>query len=265
MLNTSAVTVNPGQNVTLTATVTSSSGTPTGTANFLNGSSQLGSATLNASGVATYTGTLSPGANSISAAYPGGFNFAASNSATVIVSEPDYSMTANQPSLTVSAGSNGSISLTLTPVGGYTGTITPSCSTTLSGVSCSFNPTSYTADGSDKVLTGTVEIAASSSAAALHPLTYRDGKDMAEATLFWLPGGALLLLIALQRRRLMRNLRTLSIFLLLSLLGFAGGLSACGGGGGGSSPQSVTGTVTITAAGSTGNVSQSVPITVTVQ
>ncbi|MGA2890116.1 MAG: glycosyl hydrolase 53 family protein [Terracidiphilus sp.] len=266
MLSTSAVTVNPGQNVTLTATVTSSSATPTGTVNFLNGSSQLGSATLNAGGIATYTGTLSPGTNSISAAYLGNINFAASSSAAVIVTEPNFSVTANQSSLTFSPGSNGSVSLTLTPVGGYTGTITPSCGTTLSGVSCSFNPTSYSADGSDKALTGTVVIAASSSAAALHPFSERDGRHFAEATLFLLPSGVFLLLIAFQRRRLMRNLRTTSIFLLLALLGVAGELSACGGGGGGGGTQQpVTGTVTIVAAGSTGNVSQSVQITVTVQ
>jgi arabinogalactan endo-1,4-beta-galactosidase len=266
-LSASATTINPGQSVTLTATVTSSAGTPTGTVNFLNGSSQLSSATLNASGIATYTGPLSPGVNSITADYTGNTAFAASNSAAVNVSEPDYSVTANQSSLTVSPGSNGSVSLTITPVGGYNGTVAMSCTTSLSGVSCSFNPASYTLNGSDTVLTGTAEIAASSSAALHSPFDRRSNHVVASAIL-WLPGGAALLLVAFERRRLLRNPRTRRTFLLFALLATTAGFSACGGGGGGGgggSTQPVTGTVTITAMGATGNVSQTLQLTVTVQ
>ena len=61
-LNTTATTltssVNPstvGQTVTFTAAVTSSGGTPTGTVNFLDGTTQIGSGTLNGSGVATFS------------------------------------------------------------------------------------------------------------------------------------------------------------------------------------------------------------------
>jgi arabinogalactan endo-1,4-beta-galactosidase len=268
-LTASALVVNPGQSVTLTATVTASTGTPTGTVNFLNGSNQLGSASLNSSGIATLSAMLSPGANTITAAYAGNTGFASSNSAAVTVSEPDYSVTANLTSLTVTPGSNGSVSLTVTPVGGYDGTVTMSCATSLAGVSCIFSPTSYTLDGSNTKLTGTVALAASSSAAAFHPLSHRDGSHVAMAAILWLPGGAALLLVAFRRRRLMRNLRIRQMFLLLALLGVVVGLFACGGGGGGGGggtmPQPVTGTVTITAAGSTGNVSQSLQLTVTVQ
>jgi arabinogalactan endo-1,4-beta-galactosidase len=267
-LTASAMVVNPGQNVTFTATVTASStSTPTGAVNFLDGSSQLGSAALNPSGIATFTGMVSPGANVITAAYVGNTGFASSNSAAVTVSEPDYSVTASETSLTVTPGTNGSVSLTTTPVGGYNGTVAMSCATSLAGVSCIFNPASYTLDGSNTVLTGTVGIAASSSAAALRQLSDRDGSHVGMAAVFWLPGGAALMLVVFERRRLMRNLRARQLFLLLALLGVAASLSACGGGGGGGGtmPQPVTGTVTITAAGSTGNVSQSLQLTVTVQ
>lgn len=267
-LTSSATTVNPGQSVTFTATVTSASATPSGTVNFLNGSSQLGSGTLNASGVATFTGTVSPGANSITADYAGNTDFASSTSATVAVAEPDYSVTANQTSLTISAGSSGSDSIKLTPVGGYDGTVTMSCTTALAGVTCSFTPASYTLNGSDTVVTGTVEIAASSFAAALHPLFDRDGGHVAMAAILWLPAGVTLFLVIFQRKRLMRNPRARQSFPLLALLAAATGLCACGGGGssdGGGTTQPVTGPVTITAAGSTGGVSQSLQLTVTVE
>jgi hypothetical protein len=267
-LTASSATINPGQSVTLTATVTSTAGTPTGTVTFLNGSAQLGTGTLNASGVATYSGTLSPGVNSLSADYAGTTAFAASNSATVTVSEPDYSLASNLTTLTVTPGNSGSVSLTVTPVGSYNGTVAMSCSTTLAGVTCSFTPASYTLDGSNTAMNGTVSIAASSSAALVYPLFNRDRSGVMEASVLWLPGMAAILLVVFDRQRLLRNPRARQLFLLLAFLAAGTGLSACGGagsGGGGGNPPPVTGTVTITAAGSSGGVSQSAQLSVTVE
>jgi N-acetylneuraminic acid mutarotase len=71
-LSASASAVAFGQPLTLTATVTAASGaTPTGTVNFLNGATSLGSAALNASGVATLTLTPAVGSYSVTAAYGG--------------------------------------------------------------------------------------------------------------------------------------------------------------------------------------------------
>src|SRR5271163_201143 len=75
-----------GTSVTLTATVAAAAGngTPTGTVTFLNGSTTLGTATLNGSGVATLNTTALPVAsNSITAAYGGSTAFAASTSPAV--------------------------------------------------------------------------------------------------------------------------------------------------------------------------------------
>ncbi len=72
-----------GQKVTFTATVKPSSGTgtPTGTVTFLDGSSTLGSSTLNASGVAMLsTSNLSVGTHSITARYGGDTNYNGSTS-----------------------------------------------------------------------------------------------------------------------------------------------------------------------------------------
>jgi hypothetical protein len=228
----------------------------------------MGSGTLNGSGVATLTATISPGANAITAQYIGNAQFAPSTSAAITVLEPDFSITANESSLTVTAGGSGNVSLTLTPVGDYSGTVSMSCSTALAGVSCTFNPASYTLDGSNTVLTGTATIVASSTASLARPeINFHDNRLVAGVV--WLPAGLLGLLIAFQRPRLRRNPRTYRLLFLLVLVPLTVSLSACGsggggGGGGGGGTQPVTGTVTITAVGSTANVTQTSPLSVTV-
>lgn len=78
-----AVSANPvvsGQNVTLSATVTGS--TPTGVVTFREGASVLGTAPVNASGVATLVTAFTPvGSHSLVASYAGDTNNGASNSA----------------------------------------------------------------------------------------------------------------------------------------------------------------------------------------
>ena len=93
--------VNPsvsGQSVTFTAKVTPASGTtvPTGTVTFFDGTTSLGTGTLNASGVATLgTSALGVGSHSITANYGGDSNFASSTSTvlTQVVNGPSVSVT----------------------------------------------------------------------------------------------------------------------------------------------------------------------------
>ena len=79
-VSSSANPSNSGQNVTFTATVTSSAGTPTGTVQFKDGGTNLGSPqTLNGSGVATFsTSSLIAGLHTITADYNGDPNFLSS-------------------------------------------------------------------------------------------------------------------------------------------------------------------------------------------
>ncbi|HEX8919614.1 MAG TPA: ice-binding family protein [Chloroflexota bacterium] len=73
-----------GQSVTFTATVTSSSGTPSGSVAFKDGTTAIGSGTLNASGVATFsTSALSLGVHSVTAVYAGDGGHNASTSSAV--------------------------------------------------------------------------------------------------------------------------------------------------------------------------------------
>ncbi len=88
-LHSSTNSLTYGGSVTLTATVTptSGSGVPTGTASFMDGSTPLGSGSLNGSGVATYSTTfLAVGSHSITASYSGDSRDNASISSAVNVS-----------------------------------------------------------------------------------------------------------------------------------------------------------------------------------
>lgn len=83
-------TLNYGQTLTLTATVTASNGVaPTGAVTFLNGAATLGTGTLNASGVATLVLTPAVDTYSITASYGGSSTDAAS------VSSPPITVTVN--------------------------------------------------------------------------------------------------------------------------------------------------------------------------
>src|SRR6202034_1375532 len=76
-----------GESVTFTATVAADipgSGAATGTVTFLDGTTTLGTGTLNGSGVATFsTSALTVGSHSITAVYGGDADFTASTSTAV--------------------------------------------------------------------------------------------------------------------------------------------------------------------------------------
>ncbi|MDB5321862.1 MAG: hypothetical protein JWN40_3493, partial [Phycisphaerales bacterium] len=70
-----------GQAVTFFATVSTAAGTPTGTVTFMDGTTAIGTASLNASGQATLiTGSLAVASHSITATYSGDATFATSTS-----------------------------------------------------------------------------------------------------------------------------------------------------------------------------------------
>ena len=269
-VSASASTVNPGQSITFTAAVTSATTlAPSGTVTFAAGNTMLGTATLNSSGVAVYaTASLPPGANTITASYAATADFNASTSSPVIVMEPDFSLAASPGSLTISAGSTGSVNLTVAPVGGYDDTVKMSCTTALAGVTCSFSPATYTADGSNTVLTGTVTVSASSSAALILPAVGRNPNAILFALGMVLPFGVAFL-AGIRRLRSRESMWKRGVIPMLVLLVAAMYCTACGGGsnsgGSGQSPKSIAGVVTVTAAGSSGTLTQSVNLNLTIQ
>ena len=83
-LSSSVNPVTLGQGVTFAATVSGGTPRPTGTIEFLDGTTVLGSSPVNASGTATFTiSTLTVGAQSITATYEGDTDHAISTSSTL--------------------------------------------------------------------------------------------------------------------------------------------------------------------------------------
>jgi hypothetical protein len=125
---------NLGQDLTFTATVTSSiGGTPTGSINFFDSGKQIGSGTLNAAGVATYaTATLTAGSHTITGTYSGDSTYVASTSpaVVVVVTAPDFKIVSSSLSpSSVAPGSSASSTVTITPLGGLNPTtVALSCS-----------------------------------------------------------------------------------------------------------------------------------------
>ena len=120
-LSASATSVVVGASVTFTATVTPTSGTPTptGTITFKDGSTTLGTVTLNSSGVATYAAaSLAEGPHSITASYGGDSRNLASSSTAIAVTVTAGPSTTTLASSAASAVVGSSITLTATVTGG---------------------------------------------------------------------------------------------------------------------------------------------------
>ncbi|HKV61895.1 MAG TPA: Ig-like domain repeat protein [Candidatus Acidoferrum sp.] len=151
LLTTSASPSITGHSVTFTATVSSSvSGTQTGTVSFyFDGSTtSAGSAALSA-GVAQFsTSSLSVGNHTVVATFAStNSNFQGSSSATLTQQISDFSISAAPSSLTVSKSHSGTYTLTLSPLSGFTGAVSLSCSGVPSHTTCSISPNQITLDG----------------------------------------------------------------------------------------------------------------------
>jgi predicted outer membrane repeat protein len=266
-LTSSATQAPVGSSVTLTATATSTAGTPTGTVTFLAGGTTLGSAPMNAQGVATLAATTLPvGSNTITANYAGDTNFSGSQaqlSGTIVVGTPGFAMTSSTVSLSVQAGSTGNVILTLIPAFGYTGILNLACAGMPGASTCAFQPATVQFDGSGNPVQVTVTmkiataqfLARGTKLAEMRPLLPLGGLPLFPAVLLWFPETddlSDLQLAGVQpeqsntRPRLSRWFR-IGMLLLLGM-GLLGMLFGCAG-------QAVTPTggqynVTITAAGS---------------
>jgi hypothetical protein len=139
-----------GVSVTLTATVAPSSAT--GTVQFLNGSTSIGSATLSGGQAQISTTSLPVGTNSLTAAYSGDTNDASATSAaiqqTVNKISSTTTLTTNQSTITL--GASVTLTATISPATA-TGTVQFSAFATNSG--SSYNLGSATVSGGVAILT----------------------------------------------------------------------------------------------------------------
>jgi hypothetical protein len=211
------------------------------------GSISLSSGAYNAqqtlsSGVATFTiapGSLSSGANTLTAAYSGDATYATAHATTVVTLAP-FVMSV-LPLSPVSPGSSATGSVTLTAGSTYSGTLNLTCSLTASPAgakslpTCSLNPvsTNLASGGSGSAVMTVNTSAASPASARLNLWRMSGGPVLAALIMFGIP--------------LRRNRWASALMVLLVMIG--GGVIGCGGGGG-ASPKSVQPSTPATTAGS---------------
>jgi hypothetical protein len=253
-----------GQTVTFTAQVSSSpSGMPTGTVTFLNGTTELGTGTLNGSAQTTFsTSSLAAGSYSVTAVYGGDAKFAESTSAATTLtvgtvgSSPDFSLASGATTLMIARGKSGTDAISITSVNGFNQPTTFACSGLPSGAACSFSPATVTPNGSVAgTTTMTITTTAPSSSRNMSPWPFADGSGAFALGMIFLRG----------RKRLP------SLLCLVLLLGVGGIVVGCGGSShkpptGNPGTPAGTSTVTITATGSSANpVSHTTTVALTVQ
>jgi hypothetical protein len=266
-----------GDSVTLTATVESTAGVPGGSVTFLNGSTSLGVAALNSSGVATLTTTTLPaGTDTTIATYVAAGNFAGSSSSGVtltVIGGPGgpgatYALAANPTTLTIAPGATGKTTLIFTPAGGYSGTIALGCSNLPANLSCAFDQNQVTLSGTNQNV---------STGLTINTTTQQAGKDVPShapqspfspalfALVFWCPGGLTGLVVMARRRKLAGTQRMWHLCLLIAgAWALAAGLSGCGMSGQVVNATPSTVQVTVVGTGTSGSVvtKQTVMLTV---
>jgi len=94
------------------------------------------------------------GMHVLHAHYRGDNNWQAQDSANVTVTAADFAMSVGPGAVPIAAGSPMSATLTLTPAGGFTGTVTLACGSGVPvGYTCSFSPASVTMSGNAPAMT----------------------------------------------------------------------------------------------------------------
>jgi len=256
---TAPATAAPHATVTLTATIASPGGVPTGQIVFLDGTAGLGTAPLDDSGVARLrTNTLAAGLHSLTVSYSGDEKFSGSTSTaiTLTVANGDFSLTAAPPTATVIAGESTQFTLTVTPAGGFADNVTFSCSAT-PGITCTFDPA--TINPGNAATSTRLHVTTSASTVRLGLLAVNPLYPSAVLAALYFLG------VVTWRCREVRiarvSLRTATAALAIVMLGLT--LNGCGGYGGGT--QINRGTVSIVITATSGTISHAATVKVALQ
>ncbi len=242
-LAASASQIDQGDSVNLVATIQSPAGSalPTGTMQFLMGTTPVGSVVVTA-GTATLTTTSLPvGADSITASYSGDTIFAPSASKAVVVTvlQPDFTISAAPASLSVTGGQAAQTVLSIVPSNGLSNPPTLACSGLPAGSACTFGASVTKSDGSFSI---PLSIATVALASAVRP-------GAGDGYLF-----ALIPFILFLTKRRKTFLKTISLMLILGVAVVMTTLTGCGGGQSSATapPHSQTSIITVTAQSSSG-------------
>jgi streptogramin lyase len=268
----------PGGSVTLTATVASAAGTPTGTVTFMDSTNTiLGTATLG-SGQAALTASFTAaqaGANPITAIYGGDSNFLGSTggslteTVTVITVAPGSGSSTTQ---TVAPGGTATYGLNLAPTSGtsYPAPVTLSLSGLPTGATATITPATWTQlTGTTWSFPANTALTAVTLSIQVPSTTAKLDQEKTNGTrlppVLW---GMLLLPFAIKLRRAGKRMRS-TICLILLMVASAAAMTALGGcssGGssGSSTPQQGTSNYTITVTTTSGTASSNTTLYLTV-
>jgi hypothetical protein len=256
-LTSSTANTGTGSSFTLTGTVPTGA---TGTVFFYNGTTLLGTGTVGTTSAATLTLSIAvAGTYNLSAVYSGDTNYNGSTSTStvqIVIAVPSFSVTASPASLTISRGSTGSTTLTITPQGGYTGMLTFTCGTLPSMATCTFNPATVKVGAAAVTTTLTIGTGTASASATAPNLFHTHSAIYA---------GLFLGLLGLIRRK--RLTGTAKLLIALVCLAGLGALTGCGGS---NSPNTANETpagsysISVTGTGTTGS-PQAISIAVVVK
>jgi beta-propeller repeat-containing protein len=267
----SASTINSTQSLTVTITVNPGSGspTPTGMVTLVSGS-YISTTTPLANGSATINipaGSLLPGVDILEVSYGHGNYAGASGQASVTVSgtsPPAFTVTGTP--VTVTPGPIAISTITVTPSGGFTGSVALTAALTSSPGGAQSVPTLSFGGTSPVSITGAAAGTATLTIGTT-PANCAPG-NVIDLRVRWYPPGAAalacLLLFSILRRR--RNWRT-TLAMLAIVVALAGGMLACGGGGSARNcpPATTAGTYTVTVTGTSGSTTATGTVAITVQ
>jgi YVTN family beta-propeller protein len=260
-----------GGSVALTVQVSSATaGTFSGKIAIYDGTAVIASGlAVSSTGALSYASTTigaTLGMHSLTAVYSSDANYAGSTSAAVvenIVAAPTFMVTSAPALLAVSAGSAGTMLLTVTPANGFTGSVTLSCSGAPVNSTCVVSPSALTISSTSAqtaTLTFTAHSLTAENRMPAKPWTLRSTVELAG-----LPLAAMLLMM--RRRKSWAALMMVVLMLLpVAALSGCGGGSGGGGGGGTQTPVNTSpGSYSLVVTAVSGAISQTATVAVTVQ
>jgi len=273
----SSSSITTAQSLTVSVGVSGGSGnpTPTGTVTLTGGGYNSAASTLSA-GSATINipaGSLATGSDTLTVSYSGDTNYSAANGAgTVTVTtpaNPSFTLTGTAATVTSGATTGNTSTITVTPSGGFTGSLALTAAVTSSPAGAQYPPTLSFGSTTPVTITGvnaaTATLTISTTAATSGTLVYPKRPGVP----WYAAGGsvlACLLFLGMPAHR--RRWRSV-LGLLMLLVALAGGVLSCGGGGGGGggggNPGTTAGAYTITVTGTSGTITQSGTVALTVQ
>ena len=202
---------------------------PTGIVTFKNGTTIIGTATLNSDGVTTLTPDLAAGTYSIIAYYPGDALHGASQSTPVSISgaASSYTLVVTPATVSVATTQNANLTVTLTSISGFTDSIALGCAGLPAGVNCHFS-TILVPLGANAVVTSTLTIDTNNPLGGGETAMNRQaGKTKTDLATLFLPFTLLLGWVLWRFRK--RNSSVWSVVLILALSGAALLATGCAG------------------------------------